>query len=109
MWEYLCWIRFCPAIGKEPPVKQVNSLKIGMEGGYGSIANLKENSPPPRGYKAKPGSGACRCRGSGYGIDSCGTLCCAASPYTSTDPSSKYYYKKGGSRGIANLCFEKEV
>ena len=89
--------------------KTGEQLKIGMEGGYGSIANLKENSPPPRGYKAKPGSGACRCRGSGYGIDSCGTLCCAASPYTSTDPSSKYYYKKGGSRGIANLCFEKEV
>ncbi len=72
-----------------------------------TLPQLRENSAPPTGYKAKPGSGPCECRGSGYGRDSCGTLCCDASPYTSTIPGNKYYYKNGGNRTTDNLCYEK--
>ena len=71
------------------------------------LPQLRENSAPPTGYKAKPGSGPCECRGSGYGRDSCGTLCCDASPYTSTIPGNKYFYRNGGNRNIDNLCYEK--
>ena len=48
----------------------------------------------------------CVCRGSGYGLDSCGELCCAHSPYTDPDPNGKYYFGKGGTRTSANLCYE---
>merc|ERR1711871_328574 len=65
------------------------------------------NKNPPMGYSAKAGSGPCRCRGSGYGLDSCGELCCAHSPYTDPDPNGKYYFGKGGTRTSANLCYEK--
>lgn len=66
------------------------------------------NTLPP-GFVAKPDAQPCRCRGSGHGIDSCGDLCCAASPYTDVDPKGKYYYKKGGSRSLANLCFDVQL
>merc|ERR1719461_869902 len=52
------------------------------------------NKNPPVGYEAKSGSGRCRCTGNGRGLNSCGELCCDNSPYTSTDPSSSYYFKK---------------
>merc|ERR1712205_256237 len=64
------------------------------------------NQAPPAGYKAKRGSGKCRCRGSGFGLDSCGTLCCAASPFTAPNSDSIHYYKKGGSRSTSNFCYE---
>ena len=56
----------------------------------------------PPGYKAKPGSSKCMCRGSGVGLDSCGTLCCAASPYTDPNPAGKYYH---GTNKANNLCY----
>merc|ERR1711924_311688 len=40
--------------------------------------------------------------GAGLGLDSCGTLCCAPSPWTDPDPSGKYYL---GLLGGA-LCYE---
>merc|ERR1712167_450322 len=64
------------------------------------------NQAPPAGYKAKRGSGKCRCRGSGFGLDSCGTLCCAASPFTAPNSDSIHYYKKGGRRSTSNFCYE---
>jgi hypothetical protein len=48
------------------------------------------NRAPPPGYVAKEGAVHCRCIGSGIGLDSCGELCCAASPYTDPDPKGKY-------------------
>ena len=41
------------------------------------------------------------------GLNSCGKLCCAASPYTDVNPAGTYYYKKGGKESLANLCYEK--
>merc|ERR1719461_1697191 len=64
------------------------------------------NKNPPVGYEAKSGSGRCRCTGNGRGLNSCGELCCDNSPYTSTDPSSSYYFKKGGNGNIFNLCWQ---
>ena len=61
------------------------------------------NMAAPPGYKAKPGSSKCMCRGSGVGLDSCGTLCCAASPYTDPNPAGKYYH---GTNKANNLCYE---
>ena len=49
------------------------------------------------------------CRRSGWGLDSCGKLCCARSPYTATDPSNKYFFGKHPNptaRTDANLCWE---
>merc|ERR1712072_1611100 len=63
------------------------------------------NMAPPEGYMAKAGSGPCRCRGSGFGLDSCGSLCCAASPYTDPDPSGQYYYGNNGNTA-ADMCYE---
>ena len=59
------------------------------------------NKAPPAGYKPIAGSGKCMCRGGGNGLDSCGTLCCDASPYTDPDPSGQYYV---GTRG--GMCYE---
>ncbi|MDA0713001.1 MAG: hypothetical protein O2897_03330, partial [bacterium] len=64
---------------------------------------LKSNAAAPLCWKAKPDSGPCRCTGEGKGLDSCGALCCAASPYTSTIPTDSNYY--GGNP--SNLCFER--
>jgi len=64
------------------------------------------NMAAPSGYVAKAGSAQCRCRGSGWGLDSCGSLCCAASPYTDPDPSGKYYYGKNG-KTEADMCYER--
>merc|ERR550537_1231593 len=68
------------------------------------------NQAAPPGYKAKAGSGPCRCRGSGWNLDSCGKLCCKGSPYTDPDPSGKYYFKKHNANAVLedSLCYEKE-
>ena len=75
---------------------------------YGAVTHpaVGSNALPPAGYRAKAGSGPCMCRGSGMGLDSCGELCCANSPFTATDPSSNDYFGKGGHRTDANLCWE---
>ena len=65
-----------------------------------------ENKSPPLGYVAKIGSGPCLCTGSGVGLDSCGELCCAASPYTDPDPNGKHYYGNDG-KTMADMCYEK--
>merc|ERR1719486_683933 len=64
---------------------------------------------PPTGYGAKAGSAACRCRASGWGLDSCGTLCCSASPYTDPDPAGQYYWAKNnaGSTWENVRCYEQ--
>ena len=75
----------------------------------GSYPKVGPNALPPAGYKAKSGSGPCKCRGSGTGLDSCGKLCCANSPWSATDPSSSYYFAKhpfASRRTAANLCWE---
>lgn len=64
------------------------------------------NKAPPRGYVAKADSGPCRCGGSGSGLDSCGQLCCAASPWTDPDPNGANHYAKAG-KTIAAMCYEK--
>ena len=68
-----------------------------------------QNAEAPVGYVAKASSGPCMCRRSGWGLDSCGKLCCARSPYTATDPSNKYFFGKHPNptaRTDANLCWE---
>ena len=67
------------------------------------------NTAAPDGFQEKDGSGRCKCRGNGKGLNSCGGLCCAASPFTALNPTSKYYYAKGGSKSLANLCYEDET
>ena len=63
------------------------------------------NCPPPDdSYVAKPGSGPCQCRGSGWGLLSCGKLCCAASPYTDPRPGQKHSAKKP-----SDLCYRRKV
>ena len=76
-------------------------------GADGDLPHAKSNSDPPDGFKAKAGSGPCKCQGSGIGLDSCGSLCCADSPYTSTDPTDKDYFMNGGQKSKANVCWEK--
>jgi hypothetical protein len=75
----------------------------------GTLPIVESNRNPPPGYVAKPGSGPCQCGGSGFGLKSCGELCCEHSPYTSTNPDSEYYYERGSSSrstGTAvNLCW----
>lgn len=41
------------------------------------------------------------------GLDSCGSLCCAASPYTDPSPSGTYYYAKGG-KTRATMCYASD-
>jgi hypothetical protein len=77
---------------------------------YGAVTHpvVGSNALPPAGYRAKAGSGPCMCRGGGRGLDSCGELCCANSPFTATDPSSGDYFGNGGHRTDANLCWEAD-
>ena len=70
------------------------------------------NNAAPAGYKPIAGAGPCTCtQGSGTyaepggGLGSCGTLCCAASPYTDPDPSGEYY---AGNVGYGGMCYEPE-
>ena len=75
----------------------------------GSYPMVGQNAEAPVGYVAKASSGPCMCRRSGWGLDSCGKLCCARSPYTATDPSNKYFFGKHPNptaRTDANLCWE---
>uniref|UniRef100_A0A7S1IMM1 MACPF domain-containing protein n=1 Tax=Eutreptiella gymnastica TaxID=73025 RepID=A0A7S1IMM1_9EUGL len=65
------------------------------------------NKSPPPGWEAKTGSGACQCKGSGNGLESCGELCCAASPWTDPDPNGEYYYKKGG-KTLEDMCYKRK-
>ena len=65
------------------------------------------NTDPPPGFTAKQGSGPCQCTRTGWGLDSCGALCCANSPFTSTDPTDDNYYGNGGYRTVENLCWEE--
>ena len=44
------------------------------------------NTAAPDGFQEKDGSGRCKCRGNGKGLNSCGGLCCAASPFTAFEP-----------------------
>merc|ERR1719359_1865883 len=90
----------------------VSYTVCGSAGGAYSVSGCEavslpsgSNQAPPDGYVAKANSGPCNCRGSGWGLDSCGTLCCAASPYTDPDPNGQYYYEKGG-RTIDDMCYE---
>ena len=39
------------------------------------------NQAAPAGYVAIDGAGPCMCRNPGWGLDSCGTLCCRGAPY----------------------------
>ena len=79
-----------------------------LEIGQGADPTHGANMAAPPGYKAKAGSGKCLCRGSGHGLYSCGTLCCAASPYTDPNPAGQYYFGKAHSRSEANLCYERD-
>jgi len=68
------------------------------------------NKNPPPGYQAKAGAGPCKCGGNGQGLNSCGELCCAASPYTDPDESGTYYYEKGGFASWADArCYEQKA
>ena len=54
----------------------------------------KSNCLPPEGYKASS-SGACECDPtSGMCLNSCGSLCCEKSPFSSNIESSDQYWKK---------------
>ena len=91
--------------GVSPPA-DVELIETRSTGSYPMVG---QNAEPPPGYKAKEGSGPCMCRRSGWGLDSCGKLCCARSPYTATDPSNKYFFGKhpvASQRTDANLCWE---
>ena len=67
---------------------------------------LSKNRFPPPGYVAKDDSGPCECKDEGFGLDSCGELCCENSPYTSTDPKDPTYYMHGGTRSHDLLCWK---
>ena len=69
---------------------------------------LTNNRFAPTGYKAKADSGPCQCKDEGFGLDSCGELCCENSPYTATDPQDPFYYMNGGTRSTKNLCWEAD-
>jgi len=64
------------------------------------------NADPPPGFIAKSGSGPCKCTGNGLGLNSCGNLCCADSPWTSTNPADQYYFANGGQKSLENLCWK---
>jgi hypothetical protein len=51
---------------------------------------LGSNSAPPPGYQRTSTAGDCKCRRSGFGLDSCGDTCCEFSPFTSEDPNGLY-------------------
>ena len=86
------------------------------------LPKLPANSAAPTGYKPITGSGPCMCRAPHIGLHACGDLCCAASPWTATDPNAtgmkiydrNHFYKNGQIRsklGFPNntdgtLCFE---
>ena len=91
--------------GVSPPA-DVELIETRSTGSYPMVG---QNAEAPAGYIAKAGSGPCMCRRSGWGLDSCGKLCCARSPYTATDPSNKYFFGKHPNptaRTDANLCWE---
>ena len=67
---------------------------------------LSKNRFPPPGSVAKDDAGPCECKDEGFGLDSCGELCCENSPYTSTDPKDPAYYMNGGTRSLDNLCWK---
>lgn len=80
------------------------ALDAAAKDGLPSVAS---NSDPPIGYRAKIGSGPCRCRGNGLGLDACGHLCCDQSPFTSTNPRDSLHYTRGGQGTIDNLCWDR--
>ena len=91
--------------GVSPPA-DVELIETRSTGSYPMVG---QNAEAPPGYRAKEGSGPCMCRRSGWGLDSCGKLCCARSPYTATDPGNKYFFGKhpvASQRTDANLCWE---
>ena len=68
---------------------------------FGAVyPQVRQNALPPNhlGHRfvAKVDSAPCQCAGSGWGVHSCGDLCCESSPYTSTDPDNQYYYLSNG-------------
>ena len=70
-----------------------------------SELRLGSNSNPPYGYKAKEGSDECKCEGNGYGLNSCGDLCCGNSPYNSLREEDKNHYYGGDE---SKLCWERD-
>jgi len=76
---------------------------------FDALPIVGSNSSPPMGYVAKSGSGPCLCSGNGIGLNSCGELCCASSPFTSTDPDDQYFYQNGGAADISNLCWQRDA
>ena len=54
------------------------------------------NQKAPDGYVAIEGAGPCMCRGGGWNLDSCGTLCCRGAPYTDPDPNGQYQCRSVG-------------
>lgn len=75
-------------------VKPISELRLGS------------NSNPPYGYKAKGGSGDCKCTGNGVGINSCGDLCCESSPNNSLIEEDGIQYYDGDE---SKLCWERDL
>ena len=66
-WRYNLWLNISPC-GLADLRRRLHHLFDG------TWPIVESNGNPPPGYVAKSGSGPCQCRGSGFGLESCGEL-----------------------------------